>query len=470
MLSAVLLGMVVKKPNIVLIYCDDLGYREVGCYGQEIIPTPNIDRLAAEGIKFTRYYTASPVCAPSRASLMTGKHTGHSPIRGNKEVGGWGLNDGEGQMSLPAKEFTIAEGMKQAGYSTACIGKWGLGAPMSEGHPNNQGFDYFFGYLCQRRAHNLFPSVLWENADVYQLPGNPYFDVHKKPTDPIDYGTFIGKQYAPEECLDKATAWIAKQKSPFFLYYSTLLPHVSLQAPPDEVAKFSFEEKPYGGGSYAACRSPRATYAAMVAHIDKEVGSIMTALAKKGEEKNTLVVFTSDNGTTFLPQVDAKFFKSLGELRGFKSSCYEGGIRLPFIARWPEKVRGGQTSSQVAYACDLISTFGAIAGYHANRQDGLDLSGMLLGGGTVRRKQLYFEFPEGQAYWAAILDDKWKAIIPNLKAGNRKVEIYDLEADPGESNNVAQAHAELVARAEKVFRKEHVPNKDFPLPGVDEAK
>lgn len=404
----------------------------MGCYGQEIIPTPNIDRLAAEGTKFTRYYTASPVCAPSRASLMTGKHTGHSPIRGNKEVGGWGLNDGEGQMSLPAAEFTIAEGMKQAGYSTACVGKWGMGAPMSEGHPNNQGFDYFFGYLCQRRAHNLYPSVLWENADVYQLPGNPYVDVHKKPIAPIDYTQFIGRQYAPEECLSKATNWIAKQKSPFFLYYSTVLPHVSLQAPPEEVAKFNFEEKPHLGGSYAACEKPRATYAAMVAHIDKEVGSIMAALAKKGEDKNTLVVFTSDNGTTFLPQVDAKFFKSLGELRGFKSSCYEGGIRLPFIARWPGQVPAGQTSNQVAYSCDLISTLGSIAGFKTKPMDGRDLSGVLAGGKGFTRKQLYFEFPEGQAYWAAIFDDNWKAIIPNLKSGNRKIEIYNLETDPGE--------------------------------------
>lgn len=463
------------RPNVVLIFADDLGYREVGAYGQKKIPTPNIERLAREGMRFDRFYSASPVCAPSRCSLLTGKNTGRAVIRGNSEVGGWELNTGEGQFPLPASEFTIAEGFKKAGYATACIGKWGLGGPATEGHPNRQGFDYFFGYLCQRQAHNYYPTYLWENSFVYQLTENRYFRPSAKlaaseATDEV-FAQFIGKQYAPYIMEEKALAWLKKQRSnPFFLYYPSPLPHTALQAPESEVAAFptEWDMKPYlGENGYVPSKRPRATYAAMIASLDRSVGRILDTLKAEGLDKNTLVLFTSDNGTTFLGQVDREFFGSVGELRGTKSTCYEGGIRVPFMARWPGHVGPGTVSSQVMYAPDLMPTLASLAGFKPPSHDGRDLGSVLFGGPKIARKELYFEFPEGAAYQAAIFDDKWKAIIPGLASGKSAVQIFDLEDDPSESKDLGAKRPDLVERARAYFAREHHVSKDFPLPGVD---
>ena len=472
---AVLAALVVAQPNVVLIYADDLGIGDIGPYGQTKVPTPNLDRLAKEGTKFTRYYTASPVCAPSRASVLIGKHSGNSPIRGNKEIGGWELNTGEGQMSLPAGERTLAEGFKDRGYATAAIGKWGLGGPGSEGHPNNQGFDEFFGYLCQRQAHNLYPPYLWHNSDVHLLTENRYFRpsfrvTPEQATDDV-FARFIGKQFAETELRAQAVKWLEQKRTqPFFLYYASPMPHVSLQAPPLDVAKFpaEWDPKPYlGQNGYVPSKRPRATYAAMISALDQSVGAILDTLKRTGHDQNTLIIFTSDNGPTFLAQVDTAFFNSAAGLRGTKSTGYEGGIRMPMLVRWPGKVPAGQVSDQVSYAPDLMPTLGAIAGFKPGRHDGRDLTASWLGGAALKRSDLYFEFPENGGFQAAIFDDRWKAIRPNLAKGNLAIEIYDLARDPAEAVNLAAQLSDLVTRAEKYFLKMHRPNTDFPLPGID---
>lgn len=475
MLAALAAAIVASPPNVVLIFADDLGIGEIGAYGQQKVPTPNLDRLAKEGTRFTRFYTASPVCAPSRASLLTGKHSGQSPIRGNKEVGGWELNSGEGQMSLPSGEKTLAEGFKEKGYDTAAIGKWGLGAPGSEGHPNRQGFDFFFGYLCQRQAHNLYPPYLWRNSDVHLLTENRYFAPRARitadeATDEV-FASFVGKQFAEHELRAQAVKWLeAKRERPFFLYYATPLPHVALQAPPEEVAKFpaEWDPKPYlGENGYLPAKRPRATYAAMIRALDESVGAILDALARTDRDKNTIVMFTSDNGPTFLAQVDREFFNSSAGLRGTKSTGYEGGIRMPMLVRWPGRIPADAVSNQVGYTPDLMPTLAKISGFRPGPHNGLDLSEVWLGAKPVHRRNLYFEFPENRGFLAAIFDDRWKAIRPNLAGGNTHIEIYDLESDPHEKRDLAEQRPHLVERARKFFLKEHKPNRDFPLPGVD---
>jgi arylsulfatase A len=264
------------KPNIIYVMVDDLGYGEVGCYGQEKIPTPNIDRLAKEGVKFTRFYAASPVCAPTRASLMTGLHQGHAPVRGNKENGGFGFNDAEGQSPLPSQTLTVAEHLKANGYTTGIIGKWGLGGPKAGETPMDHGFDFFYGYLCQRRAHNHYPTYLWKNYQP-DLLQNKTYNAHQKvtsvPTDLNEYASLYGgKDYAHAKCLTEGKHFIKSAKGkPFFLYYASTIPHAALQAPPEWIAKFptEWDTKPYlGEQGYLPTPRPRATYAAMIAYLD----------------------------------------------------------------------------------------------------------------------------------------------------------------------------------------------------------
>ncbi len=463
------------KPNIVLIFCDDLGFHEIGANGLKQVQTPNIDRLARTGSSFTRFYTSCPVCAPARAGLMTGRHNGHSPVRGNQEVGGWALNSGEGQFGLPASELTLAERLKSVGYTTAVTGKWGLGAPGTESHPNRQGFDYFFGYNCQRQAHNFYPPYLWQNSDVFLLTGNSYFNVHSKLTPeqatPEAFEKFIGKDYSPRIITQKAVDWMKGVKTqPFFLYFSTTLPHVSLQAPKETVDLFpkEWDSAPYlGTNGYCPSERPRATYAAMLTELDRSVGSLIKAVEEKGQMENTLFIFTSDNGTTFLGQVDSRFFGSLGDLRGAKSSLYEGGIKVPFIASWPGKIPAGRRVDQVSYLPDLTPTFGALAGFKPGRTDGMDLSSILLGGSKNSPRSLYFEYPEGPSWQGAILDDRWKALRQGMAKATAKIEVYDLYADPSEKTDISESRPDLVRRAAAFLSKNHVPNKDFPLPGVD---
>ena len=488
--GALAVGTMAGPPNIVVILADDLGAYELGCYGQKKIRTPNIDQIAERGIRFERAYSGSTVCAPSRAVLLTGKHTGHCAIRGNREIGGWGPEEPEGQWPLPADEVTLAEVLRQAGYYTAAFGKWGLGGPGSEGHPCLQGFDHFYGYLCQRVAHNYYPTHLWRNHDVDVLHGNDYFPAHQRIEAPLDsedayYERYAGRDYAPQEMLDEAVRVIdehAERRSgqPLFIYYASIIPHVALQAPRDLIESYprDWDDKPYlGDRGYLPCPRPRATYAAMISFLDHEVGTLMERLEAHAMLDNTVVIFTSDNGTTFNGGVDRAFFNSLGDLRGFKTNLYEGGIRAPFIAAGPGieggTEGGGRVSDLLVGIQDILPTACEFAGVAApDHIDGISLVPELTGSRQDQQEHeyLYFEFPEGNQQQAIIFRDGIKAIRTNLRRGNTALEVYDLRSDPGETRDIAPENPDLVAQIERVLRAARVPNPIFPIPVLDEGR
>lgn len=464
------------KPNIVYIMCDDMGFGELGCYGQEKIPTPNIDRLASQGVKMTRFYTASPVCAPTRCSLLTGKHQGHAAIRGNVEKGGFGPTDPEGQMDLPKTETTIAEVLHQGGYRTGLVGKWGLGGPNPEGHPLSHGFDMFYGFICQRRAHNYYPPYLWSNYQVDLLPGNPVFSAHQKIAAPLESEEeyrrrYAGQTYAPAKMTEHCLQFIKESKGkPFFLYYAPTIPHVALQAPQDWIDKFprSWDPKPYlGDQGYLPSARPRATYAAMIAFLDDSVGQIMASLDKLGLADNTLIVFTSDNGATFNGGMDREFFRSNGDLRDGKMSVYDGGIREPFVARWPGHIQPGSTTDHFAVAYDSFATLCDAAGLAAPKTDGTSYLPSLTGRKQAARGWMYFEYPEAAVQQAVFLRERWKVVRPDLTKKANVTELYDIVADPSEKHELAAQHPDIVAEGLRLMAAQHVPNKDFPLGKVD---
>ncbi|MBD3175666.1 MAG: sulfatase-like hydrolase/transferase [Armatimonadia bacterium] len=471
-------GTLAQRPNIVLIMADDLGYRELGCFGQDKIRTPNLDRLAAEGMKLERFYSGSPVCAPTRCTLMTGKHTGHAYIRGNKEVGGWGPEEPEGQWPLRAGAVTMAEALGRVGYATGAFGKWGLGGPGSEGHPCEQGFDHFYGYLCQRVAHNYYPTHLWRNHDVDVLHGNDYFPAHQRideplPTEDDYYERFAGEDYAPEEIQKETEAWLrANADGPFFLYMPSIIPHVSLQAPRELIETYprEWDPEPYlGQQGYLPHPRPHAAYAAMITFLDQCVGRTMDLLEELGVADNTLVLFTSDNGTTFNGGCDREFFDSLGELRGTKCTVYEGGIRVPTIARWPGHIQPGSTSRVHGGTWDLLPTLASAAGGLAPPGiDGIDLTPALRGEGVADREYLYFEYPEADQQQAVILD-RFKGVRTNLREGDLTVHLYDLDRDPGETMDVAGEHPAVVERIEEIMFEAREPSELFPIPALDEG-
>ena len=471
------------RPNIILVLADDLGLYELGCYGQEKIRTPQIDRLAHEGMRFERFYSASTVCAPSRASLLTGLHTGHAPIRGNREVGGWGPEEPEGQHPIPDGSVTLAERLKDLGYATAAFGKWGLGGPGSAGHPNAQGFDHFYGYLCQRVAHNYYPTHLWRGHEVDVLHGNSHFGAHQRIAAPLETdgayrARYAGDDYAPEEIALEAEAWIAEHNKnrpgdPFFLYYASVIPHVALQAPAPYIDRYprAWDPEPYlGDRGYLPTLRPRATYAAMISFLDDVVGRLRAAVEASGDADNTLILVTSDNGTTFNGGVDRAFFRSLGDLRGHKTNLYEGGIRVPMIAWWPGRIEAGTTSDIVAQLPDLFPTAVEAAGGDAPESlDGISLMPTLLGDSQQRaHSELYWEFPEGRQQQAVLLDGRWKAIRPDLKRG-LAMELYDLATDPGETSDLAHAMPVLVERARLAMARSRTVSDLFPIPALDEG-
>jgi arylsulfatase A len=453
-----------QKPNIIYIYADDMGYGELGSYGQQKIKTPNLDQITKEGIKFTQHYASAPVCAPSRCMLMTGKNSGHSYIRGNYELGGFEDENEGGQMPLPEGTFTIAKLMKQAGYVTGAIGKWGLGMSNTTGDPSKQGFDYFYGYLCQKQAHNFYPTHLWENGKRDTL-NNPYIQVHKPlakdaPDAAFDY--FKGKEYSVTKMAEKTFEFIKKnRKKPFFLYLPYTGPHVSLQAPDEAVKEYrgQFDEQPYRGEKgYASTLYPRSTYAAMITYMDKQVGEIIKLLKELKLDKNTIVMFSSDNGATFdTGGADINFFNSVAGLRGRKQDLYEGGIREPFIVRWPGKIKEGMVTDHISAQFDLMETLSEITGVKAWDNDGISFLPTLLGKDNKQKKHdyLYFEFPEkgGQV---AVRMGNWKGVKSNIKK-NKKApwEIYNLETDEKETTDVASQNPELAKKFEQILKKEH---------------
>jgi len=451
-----------RKPNIIYIYADDLGYGELGCYGQTKIKTPNLDKLAKEGIRFTKHYTSTPVCAPARCMLLTGRHGGHSFIRGNYEMGGF-LDDKEGgQMPLPEGTVTIAKVLKNAGYVTGAFGKWGLGMANTTGNPNKQGFDYFYGYLDQKQAHNYYPTHLWDNGNWDKL-NNPVIDVHRKlaenaPDSAFNY--FKGKEYAIDKIAERAQKFIADhQKEPFFLYLPMTIPHASLQVPDEAVKAYigQFDEKPYlGAKNYASTKYPLSTYAAMITYLDRQVGKIQEQIKQLGLDENTIIMFSSDNGTTFNGGTDAQFFNSVAGLRGLKMDIYEGGIREPFIARWPGKIKPGSTSDFVSVQYDMFATLSEIAGVKALPSDGISLVPILTGQGKVKsRDYLYFEFSEKSGE-IAIRFEKFKAVKSGVKKNKSAAwELYDMESDEKETTDIASKHPEIIAKLDGIVKKEH---------------
>ena len=461
-----------RKPNIILVLADDLGYNELGVYGQKKIRTPNIDRLAQEGVRLTDHYSGSPVCAPSRAVLLTGLHTGHAYIRDNDEMGFrgdvWRDPALEGQRPLPAGTFTMATMLKRAGYATAAVGKWGLGGPGSEGEPNKLGFDLFYGFLCQRVAHNHYPGYLWRNATKVPLenPGiypHEKFPADKDPKAPASYERYGGKQYALDLMGDEARAFIrANQNRPFFLYFAPTVPHAALQVPEDSLAEYAgaFPETPYPGDKgYLPHRTPRAAYAAMVTRLDREVGRLAQLVRELGLDRDTLIVFTSDNGPTFNGGTDSAFFESAGPFRGLKTMAYEGGIRVPMVARWTGTIPAGTVSAHVSAFEDYMPTIAEVAGVERPAGiDGLSMLAALRGraAGQQPREYLYWEFQGKQI----VRLGAWKGI---RNAATGAFELYDLAKDIAETTSVAAAHPEVVARIEGIMRAARTESALFPL-------
>ncbi|MDP7275050.1 MAG: arylsulfatase [Planctomycetaceae bacterium] len=472
---------IVLQPNIVLIMADDLGYGELGSYGQKKIRTPNLDRLARQGMRFTRNYAGNAVCAPSRCVLMTGKHPGHAYVRNNGEV------RPEGQRPIPETEITLAELLKEERYVTGAFGKWGLGFPGSEGDPLNQGFDRFFGYNCQRHAHSYYPSYLWSDDKRIPLDNKPPVPGHARlakdadPADPASYEQFKGQDYAPDRINKQALAFIRQNRHrPFFLYYPTVIPHVALHVPDEELKPYldlKWNDPPFTklqGGGYTPHFTPRAAYAAMITRMDRYVGRVLELLKQLGLENNTIVIFTSDNGTTHLKQqVDYDFFASVRPLRGLKGSLYEGGIRVPLIVRWPGQVKAGSVSNLVTGLEDWVPTLVDIIGSRKPLPEGIDgvsIAPTLLGNNQRPRPFLYREF-SGYGGQQAVWMGRWKGVRQKILRRNNpaplKIELFDLESDVSESRDVAAAHPEIVARIRTLMTREHQPSQAYPIKPLD---
>lgn len=431
------------RPNIVFIMADDLGYAELGCFGQTKIETPHLDALATEGVRFTQHYSGSPVCAPSRCVLMTGLHTGHSHVRDNRGA------PVVGQLPIPDESVTVAELLQAEGYTTACIGKWGLGGPETTGLPNLQGFDHWFGYLDQWNAHTHYPEYLWRNDEKVMLEGN---------------AEGAQGQYSQDLFTAEAIDFLAKQSrdEPFFLYVPYAVPHVSLHVPEESLAQYAdrWEETPYPGAHYSGHEKPRAAYAAMVSHMDRDIGSILAKLDEMGLADNTLVIFTSDNGPTYAGGADSEFFESAGPLRGLKGSVYEGGIRVPMIARWPGHIEAGTSNDHISAFQDYLPTFVELAGGEVPEGlDGVSFVSTLEGRDDEQRQHAYL-FWEHQQRRHAIRMGRWKAVRNKLE---QPVQLFDLESDLGEKVNIAGEHPELVEVFAHLFATGRTPSEHFPL-------
>lgn len=454
-----------RLPNIIYIYADDLGYGELGSYGQTKIKTPHLDRMAQEGLRFTQHYSGAPVCAPSRCMLMTGKHAGHSYIRGNYEMGGFEDSSEGGQMPLHENTYTIAKMLKERGYATGLVGKWGMGMPGTTGSPLKQGFDYYYGYLDQKQAHNFYPTHLWEN-DRWDSLDNRSIMVHQSidstTASDADFDRFRGKEYAPAKMTEKALGFIDRNRQkPFFLYLPYTLPHLSLQAPEEYVKKYigQFAERPYyGEKGYAPNKYPLSTYAAMISYLDDQVGIILERIKQLGLDGETIIMFSSDNGATFSAGVDATFFKSVAGMRGLKMDLYEGGIRVPFIVRWPGKVKPNTVSNLMSVQYDILPTLSELTGLRITGLDGISLLPEILGNKSNQENHgfLYFEYPENGGQIAVRTGD-WKGIRKNMRKDPAAPwELYDLAKDVSERINLAAKHPAIIAEMEKIARREHM--------------
>ena len=450
-------------PNIIFILADDLGYGDLGCYGQQKIETPHIDQLARQGLRFTQFYAGTAVCAPSRASFMTGMHTGHTAIRGNRGF------EPEGQYPLPDSTRTIARVLQDHGYITADFGKWGLGYPGSSGEPLKQGMSIFYGYNCQSLAHNYYPDHLWQNDQRVELAAN-------KTGDSI---------YSADLIHQKALQFLqAPKQHPFFLFLSYTLPHAALSVPHDSVyeyyvrkfnepARLQSQARRYEQAAFEPY--PHAAYAAMVARLDKYVGEVVGEVDRQGVAGNTLILFSSDNGPHREGGNEPEFFDSDGIFRGIKRDLYEGGIRVPFIASWKGKIKEGTTSNFTGAFWDLFPTFEEMAGISETSQakagatshpalDGISILPTLLGQNSQSQHDyLYWEFHENDGR-QAIRWKQWKGVRLNVsKQQDAPLELYDLDKDPSEKNNLATQHPDLVKKMLTLMRQAHTPDKNWPL-------
>lgn len=433
-----------RKPNIIFILADDLGYGDLGCYGQKLIRTPNLDKMAAEGMRFTQHYAGSTVCAPSRCCLLTGLHSGHGWMRGNAQ----GV-----KLRPDPQDLTVATLLRRAGYQTAMIGKSGCSANIDDGdHPNTKGFDYFFGFVSHAAAHDYFPPYLYRNGKKIEYPYNQRHE---------------GDSYSGDLFYRDVMNYLdAHKDGPFFLHYSMQMPHASLYAPPESMAEYQgqFDEQPVTGQRhYRNEPQPKTTYAAMVSRLDWEVGQLLQKLHNLGIAENTLVLFASDNGAMNEGGYDRTWFNSSGQLTGGKRDLTEGGIRVPLIAWWPGKIAAGRTSDHVSAFWDFLPTACELAQTSAPDQtDGISYVPTLLGrAGQNEHAYLYWEFHE-QGGKRAVRMGKWKAIqldVDNNPDG--PVAVYDLDADSAEKTDLSAEQGEIVQRARRIFREAHSPSPLF---------
>ncbi len=447
-----------QSPNIIFILADDMGYGDLGCYGQQYISTPNIDKLASKGIKFTQHYTGCTVSAPSRSTLLTGQHTGHTSIRGNAE------RQPEGQEPLEAGTYTVAQMLKDAGYATGAFGKWGLGFPGSCGDPNMVGFDTFVGYNCQRVAHNYFPYHIWHNQERVILEGNK--------GDKYD-------DYAQDIIHDEAIKFIEENSdNPFFVYLPYVIPHAELKVPNDEILESyagklpagkpykgvdSPDVKSYKNGGYASVEEPRSVYAAMITRLDKYVGEVVTKLEELGIAENTIIIFASDNGPSAEGGADPKFFNSTASLRGGKRDMYEGGIRTPLIIYWPEVVTESRESDHISAFWDFMPTFADCAGIETpSNLDGISLYPTITNQGEqLEHEYLYWEFHE-KGGKIAVRWGEWKGVKLNYgEAPDSDMELFNLKDDPFEKENIAAQNSEIVERIEEMIKSSRTESERF---------
>ncbi|MDR1958012.1 MAG: arylsulfatase [Planctomycetaceae bacterium] len=476
-------------PNIVFIIADDLGYGDIGAFGQKKIKTPSLDALAGEGIRFTRHYSGNNVCAPSRAVLMTGYHPGHCAVRNNMEV------KPEGQCSLPENTATLVGELKKRGYVSGAFGKWGLGSPDSVSTPLRIGFDRFYGYNCQREAHTYYPAQLWNDeqkitVNEHPVPGHAALDPDDDPNDPKSYMKFQGKNYSPDLIAAEIFKFVGKNaEKPFFLYWATTVPHLALQVPEDSLKEYQglWDDPPFTGigkNGYTPHFTPRAAYAAMITRFDREIGRLVQLLEDKGVYENTLIVFVSDNGPLYdrLGGTDTEFFNSNAGLRGRKGSMYEGGIRVPCIVSWQGKIRPNRVSDRVTGFEDWMPTLLEIAdgkpGTAPDDSDGISFVSTLLAeeDGKIQQDRpfLYRESP-GYGGQQTVIAGDWKLVRTQLTLTKRQgksladapVELFNLAEDSFETTNLAKEYPGKVIELENLASGQHVRSTIFPLPLVD---
>lgn len=442
------------RPNIIFILADDLGYGELGSYGQTKIRTPHLDRMASEGMRFTQFYAGSTVCAPSRSVLLTGQHMGRTTVRGNAGPAN------QSAQTLGADDPSVARLLQQSGYATALVGKWGLGDNGTSGHPSRQGFDYFYGFLSQTHAHNHFPSFLWRNAERVALPNDL---VQVGPVEGAGYST-SRVAYAGDLFLHESRRFIERHRDrPFFLYLSLVTPHANNER--SRELREGNEVPDQGAYAIEPWNDATKNHAQMITRMDRDVGELLAHVANLGLDERTLVMFTSDNGPHREggPDYDPAFFEPGGPLRGMKRDLTEGGIRVPFVARWPGAIPAGTVSPHVGYFGDMMATFAELA--QAPLPPGLDsisLVPTLTGRGTQRtHPYLYWEFYEAGITQAVLFEGRWKGL--RLKSPDAPIQLFDLETDLAEERDVADQHPQMVERIATIMREAHVPNEHWGL-------